>query len=199
MALNRIAILGWGSLIWDIEILAPHVEGEWQMAAGPRLPMEFSRISPKRKMGLVVCLDPEVGVACPTHAIESARQNIHAVEQDLAARERAPLSLIGAWHQSGVSRGRMPEVVANVKDWCVRYGWSGAVWTDLEPNFQAHTTQRFSVETGIAYLKTLGGENLAEAVSYIENAPTHTRTPLRDALKNDPWWRDALNKQAGDD
>jgi hypothetical protein len=33
--------------------------------------MEFSRISPKRAMGLVVCLDPAAGVPCPTHAIGS--------------------------------------------------------------------------------------------------------------------------------
>ena len=49
-----IAILGYGSLIWDLEILAPHVAGNWEMRAGPSLPMEFSRISKKRKLGLVV-------------------------------------------------------------------------------------------------------------------------------------------------
>ena len=79
-----IAVLGYGSLIWDLEILEPHVQGPWAMGGGPALPMEFSRISPKRKMGLVACLDPEHGVACPTHAIASRRDAVEAAAQDLA-------------------------------------------------------------------------------------------------------------------
>jgi len=192
----NIAILGWGSLIWDLEILEPHVEGDWQMATGPRLPMEFSRISPKRKMGLVVCLDPEAGVACETHVIRSARADIHAAVDDLAARERAPLARIGAWHNSGISQGRMPTVVGQVEKWCRAYGWAGAVWTDLEPNFHAYTERAFDVDAAVAYLKTLDGENLTEAVNYIDSAPAQTRTPLREALKDDVWWQRALQEQA---
>ena len=54
---GRFAVIGWGSLIWDLEILEPHVRLPWAMGGGPRMPMEFSRISPKRLMGLVVVLD----------------------------------------------------------------------------------------------------------------------------------------------
>ncbi len=71
---SRIAILGWGSLLWDLDDLAAKVDGPWLRRAGPRLPMEFSRISPKRKMGLVLCLDPADGTGCATHAIRSRRQ-----------------------------------------------------------------------------------------------------------------------------
>ena len=88
----RIAILGWGSLLWDLETLAPHVTGGWQHRHGPRLPMEFSRISPKRKMGLVLCLDPEAGAACATHAIRSARPALQDTIADLARRERTALA-----------------------------------------------------------------------------------------------------------
>ncbi len=188
MALKRIAIIGWGSLIWDLEILRPHVAGEWQMEAGPLLPMEFSRVSPKRKLGLAVCLDPEAGVPCQTHVICSKRSSIHEAIQDLQARERAPDGLIGAYH-ADFQHGRMPEVVTRVQAWCEAKGWSGAVWTDLEPNFEAHTTRGFSVTEGIRYLKMLRGESLEEAYNYIQNAPAQTATPLRAALANDVWWR----------
>ena len=188
MALSRIAIIGWGSLIWDLEILAPHVTGDWLMEAGPKLPMEFSRVSPKRKLGLAVCLDPAVGVACKTHIIRSARGDIAGALEDLRARERAPMGRIGAFHQD-FQHGRMPEVVELVAGWCADNGWDGAVWTDLEPNFKAHTAQDFSVERGVEYLKTLQGESLVEAYNYIENAPKQTATPLRAALKYDPWWQ----------
>lgn len=187
MALSQIAIIGWGSLIWDLEILTPHVAGDWHMEAGPLLPMEFSRVSPKRKLGLAVCLDPEAGVPCQTHIIRSKRGDIHDAIQDLQARERAPDGRIGAYH-TDFQHGRMPDVVARVQDWCNAKGWSGAVWTDLEPNFKAHTTRGFSVAEGIRYLKTLRGESLKEAFNYIQNAPVQTATPLRAALAKDAWW-----------
>ncbi len=164
MALSKIAIIGWGSLIWDLEILAPQVQGDWQMEAGPLLPMEFSRVSPKRKLGLAVCLDPAVGVPCRTHVIRSTRHKIEAAIEDLRARERAPEGLIGAYH-TGFQHGRMPEVVAQVQAWCAANGWDGAVWTDLEPNFAEHTGRAFSVDEGLRYLKTLRGESLREACS----------------------------------
>ncbi len=185
---KRIAIIGWGSLIWDLEILTSHICGDWQMTKGPQLPLEFSRISPKRKMGLVVCLDPTIGMPCATHVIRSNRDTVDAAQADLAARERAPHGRIG-WADIAGGAGRMGSVVLQVQQWCAENGWDGAVWTDLEPNFIDHTQQEFSVARGIAYLKTLNGENLSEAFDYIENAPSHTKTPLRDALAVDPWWQ----------
>jgi len=185
----NIAVIGWGSLIWDMEILSPHVEGAWQMQAGPLLPMEFSRISLKRKLGLVVCLDTTVGVDCATHVIRSTRTDIEATVEDLRARERAPLGRIGGVHRGGFQRGRRPEVIETVRAWCEKEGWHGAVWTDLEPNFEAHTKRGFTVEEGIRYLKTLGGESLEEAYTYIQNAPAQTATPLRAALAEDMWWQ----------
>lgn len=187
--MTRIAILGWGSLIWDLENLTPHTTGNWMMEAGPRLPMEFSRISPKRKMGLVVCLDPLHGVECVTHAIQSIRGDVAQTVDDLAARERAPLDLIGAVNAHGLQKGRMPEVCQAVANWCDAHGWDGAVWTDLEPNFVDHTGQAFSLQAGHAYLQTLSGESLVEAFNYIQSAPSQTRTPMRTVLENDPWWR----------
>lgn len=186
--MTKIAVIGWGSLIWDLEILAPHVSGGWQMAAGPRLPMEFCRVSPKRKMGLAVCLDTVAGVPCQTHIIRSARGDIHAAIEDLRARERAPEGRIGAFH-ADFQHGRMPEVVALVQKWCATNGWDGAVWTDLEPNFRAETGRVFSVAAGIRYLQTLRGESLEEAYNYIQNAPAHTATPLRAALARNEWWQ----------
>ncbi len=187
--MSRIAILGWGSLIWDLEILTPHTTGGWSMEAGPRLPMEFSRISPKRKLGLVVCLDPTVGVECTTNAIQSTKTDIAHTINDLAARERAPLGLIGAVHRNGLRKGRMPGVCEAVADWCKENAWDGAVWTDLEPNFFGYTQKAFTIDAGLTYLRTLTGENLIEAHTYIESAPHQTQTPLRAALAKDVWWQ----------
>ncbi len=184
-----IAILGWGSLLWDLDDLAPWTDRTWRLGSGPRLPMEFSRISPKRKLGLVVCLDPLTGVACTTHVIQSVRQTLPEAVADLAARERAPLHRIGWADRNGDGHSRMPEIVVAVAAWCRDTGRSGAVWTDLEPNFRDHTGLDFSVDQGIAYLQTLRGDSLDEAHRYIRNAPFTTRTPLRRKLSRTAWWR----------
>lgn len=186
---GAVAILGWGSLLWDLDDLAPKVAGPWDLRAGPRLPMEFSRISPKRAMSLVVCLDPEHGIGCATHAIRSTRGDVTEAIADLAARERAPLGRIGWADAAGLGAGRMPEVVALVGAWCRERGWAAAVWTDLEPNFREATGAAFTVTEGVAYLRTLGDASLGEARRYIRQAPSTTRTPLRRALACDPWWR----------
>ena len=71
-----IYILGFGSLIWDLDDLAPKVRGEWLMETGPHFPLEFSSISVKRKQSLVVVIDPVNGQPCPSHAIESVRETV---------------------------------------------------------------------------------------------------------------------------
>lgn len=192
---GRVAVLGWGSLLWDLDGLAPHVDGPWRLRAGPRLPMEFSRISPKRRMGLVVCLDPAAGVPCATHAIASRRPDLEAARADLARRERAPLGRIGWADARGRGQSRLAAVADAVGAWCRAGGWQAAVWTDLEPNFASETGGVFSVAAGREYLRGLGGDSLAEAFRYIRNAPATTRTPLRRALAVDPWWR-SLRAQA---
>ena len=183
----RIAILGWGSLIWDIEILAPHVTGAWRMSGGPELPMEFSRVSAKRKMGLAVCLDPQDGALCPTHAIRSTRTQVTQAAVDLAARERAPLDRIG-WATATDAFGRLPQVNDRVMEWCATGDYDAAIWTDLEPNFHEAPRDPFTVAGAIAYLKTLQGDQIEEAHRYIQEAPATTMTPLRRALAADPWW-----------
>jgi len=187
--MNGYAILGWGSLIWDLENLAPHVRGDWEMGGGPILPMEFTRISAKRQQALAVCLDAMHGVGCVTHAIASAREEFGTVVADLARRERAPEERIGAvCLVSERTVGASPEVVEGVHQWCAAGGWRGAVWTDLPSNFEEHLGKGFSVDRAISYLRGLTGASLDEAVRYIENAPTATDTPLRRALSDDAWW-----------
>ena len=188
--MNGYAILGWGSLIWDLDDLAPQVRGGWAIGAGPALAMEFSRVSAKRKGALAVCLDPVHGARCATSAIASVRDAIGAAVTDLARRERAPEARIGAvCLASGHTSGTIPEVVEEVRRWCRAGGWAGAVWTGLASNFEDHLGEAFSVPRAIGYLRALSGDSLDQAVRYIEQAPAATDTPLRRALAADGWWR----------
>lgn len=195
--MEPIYILGFGSLIWDLDDLAPKVRGDWLMEAGPEFPLEFSSISVKRKQSLVVVIDPDMGHPCPSHAIESIRDSVAEAADDLAARERTTLENIG-WVDlaTGQSSARRRVVADLVEGWCRKRGASGAVWTDGLSNFAAQRREAFTPELGIAYLKTLTGESLAEAVRYINSAPVKTDTPLRRALAEDSWWQ-ALGSGSG--
>ena len=193
-----IAILGWGSLIWDLHDLGSKVTGAWEMGQGPHLPMEFSRISPKRRRALVVVLDPDHGAPCPTHAIASRRADIAEAVADLAARERCSPARIGAvCPAAGRAQARAPAIAEAVARWCRAEGWRGAVWTDLAPDFAVRTGAPFSVERGVAYLAGLAGESRAEALRYISRAPVETDTPLRRRLAGEAWWQAALAAEGG--
>ena len=185
----RIAIVGWGSLIWDLDDLAPKIRGGWRLGAGPALPLEFSRISRKRGGALTAVIDPNVGEASPTAVIESVRSSVSEAADDLAERERAPLGSIG-WCDVAAdeSESRLSAVSAIVMIWCRSAGWDGAVWTDLSANFATVKKQSFDVEAALAYLQTLDRAALDHAIRYIESAPLETDTPFRRALAADPWW-----------
>lgn len=193
---GKIAVIGWGSLIWDLDDLAPKVSGDWVMGGGPRLPLEFSRISPKRAMSLVVVLDPDDGAPCESHVIASIRDDIHAAAHDLQRRERAQnIGQIGAvCRRTDFVRATDERIAAVVTDWCATHDVAGAVWTDLPRNFADITGKPFGIPAGIAYLRELPEHNLAEALRYISFAPRGTATPLRAALELEPWWRDARHR-----
>jgi hypothetical protein len=78
----KIAILGWGSLIWDSSEL--HLASNW-LEGGPILPIEFSRISDDGRLSLVV--DERHGVNVPTCYAHSSLTNLEKAIVDLQQRE----------------------------------------------------------------------------------------------------------------
>ena len=186
----KIAVIGWGSLLWDLDDLTPHVSGDWQVADGPRLPFEFVRVSPKRKQALVVVIDENHGVHCTTSHIESTRDVLELTIEDLARRERTTTQHIGYVSRDGtVTQSRHEFAAESVKGWLQRSRFDAAVWTDLAGNYLETLGEPFSVAGAIAYLSTLTGESLIEAHRYIESAPRNVETPLRAALREEAWWQ----------
>ncbi|MHC2302867.1 hypothetical protein [Rhizobium mongolense] len=61
----RIAILGWGSLIWDQRPEFDMHHKGW-LRGGPVLMLEFSRISESRKSALTLVIDNTHGEPCET-------------------------------------------------------------------------------------------------------------------------------------
>ena len=187
--MSKIAVIGFGSLLWDLDDLAPKVSGEWKMYEGPILPLEFSRVSRKRHYALALVIDYGDGAPCPTCVIDSVRSKIGAAIVDLANRERMDPTNIGfVDRNTGESHSHREETRNTLWNWIEDSNYDGAVWTDGERNFEALTGRAFSLQTAQDHLRSLQGISLEEARRYIRNAPARVETPLRRALENSPWW-----------
>ena len=183
------AVIGYGSLIWDLDDLAPHVEGQWTLYSGPQLPLEFSIVSAKRRRGLALAIDYKHGQSCPSCIINSSSNTIEKAVQNLAARERTSDKNIGFIERnSWAARSRSITTLSAVRNWLSDTDYAGAVWTDGASNFETALGVTFSVAAAIAHLRKLEGESAAEAKSYITLAPEKVDTPLRRALSEQSWW-----------
>jgi hypothetical protein len=187
---ERIAIIGWGSLLWDLENLTPHVSGEWARDLGPRLPLEFVRVSPKRLDALTVVVVRVHGVSCASSFRLSRQSDVNMAAANLAARERSTLDHIGFVSLgTGRHHSRLPETVDLVAAWLEGAGLDAAVWTDLPGNFRERTGQDFSIAAAVTYLGGLPEPSLVEAKRYIASAPAAVDTPLRRELDRHDWWQ----------
>jgi hypothetical protein len=195
---RKIAILGWGSLLWH-----PHAEfksrhGEWHFD-GPWLLLEFTRISPASKGGLTLVIDPVHGHPTQTAYCLSTRDNLDEARQDLQEREWAKtLDLIGCFER-GTSGGATSgdSVGAAIADWAAAKDFDAVVWTAYPPNFRDKTGTQFSVAAAAAYLKALPRDEQARAVKYIHKAPAFVRTPLRTALLEQDWFKRLVEEPQG--
>lgn len=178
MAGMKVAVIGWGSLIWQAGNLV--ILGDWNRG-GPFLPVEFSRISGDGRLTLV--LDDADGVAVGTRHAVSGRPNTEHAKEDLRLREgTSPLNIGFVDLPKGDRRSRISEVGMVVEDWAAANRYDAAIWTDLPPNFEERTGKAFSVGQAMMYLNGLPVAVRARALEYIEKAPPEVDTPLRRAL-----------------
>jgi len=175
----RIAILGWGSLIWKLGGLP--IASEWKTGA-PVLSLEFSRVSDNRKLTIV--LDPKAGTFCPTRFAFSDRSNLAEAIEDLCKREQTVQEHIGFVDlqrnlSSSQSYPDQVNVDAIVRQWCHDHQIEAAIWTALKPNFLQKVGVPFSVEAAIAYLEQLPPSIRTGAIDYFRQTPAEIDTPLR--------------------
>ena len=171
---KKIAIIGWGSLIWCPDSLHKHI-GEWQ-TGGPCLPIEFSRISGNGRLTLVI--DEENGAVIPTRFAKSRRNDLRDAICDLREREGTICKHIGY-----VERDKETEFPqsAVIRKWMSGTEFDAAIWTALPSNFEIKSDklEKFSVNAATEYLEKLSGDEKDVARKYIENAPREVCTPLR--------------------
>ena len=187
---ERIAILGWGSLLWEDD---PKFDWFNQQRTswdndGPELPLEFSRVSDSRNRALTLVIDPSKGTRCRVAYALSKRQTLAEVIEDLAKRESITNQRnVGRLQISSATSAanRTPEVLV-IEGWARRKNVTAVVWTALKSNFRNEVRKSFSVTNAVEYVCRLSGEGRSKAKEYVEYAPEFiqvpTRLPLIEAL-----------------
>lgn len=190
-----IAILGWGSLLWDTNPAFDAQHDHWKME-GPVLPIEFCRVSTSRGGALTLVLDTEHGQRCRVAYCLSKRKNIDDVVCDLRCREGTTVSNIGRCvrgNNCGSGFG------ADISAWAEEKSLDAVVWTALKSNFQtkSHCRQAFSVRRALAHIQSLDSIGKSKAAEYIWRAPDFVDTPLRRALQVEPWFKSLVTNKSG--
>lgn len=179
----KIAILGWGSLLWEPGEFLNEWITAWQYD-GPQLYVEFSRISRKRGGALTLVIDETNGTSTKVAWCLSKRKLLEDAIADLRCREETTMANIAhvcLAEETSMSGSSYKEIIA----WAKEKGIDAVVWTGLKSNFKKETGAPFSVEAAVAYLKRPDIDRQC-AAQYVREAPDFVRTKLRTALQNKP-------------
>ena len=184
----KIAIIGWGSLIWCQKGL--RLVSKWKKN-GPKLPIEFSRISKCDRLTLVI--DPD-GTEVITYWAESPFKYLKKARENLKAREGA--DKIDAIHFI-IRNGKVhKEVCEGVRNIMIKWlnnkrSIDAVIWTGLKSNWCKERRRAFSSKDAIDYLKDLKKRKKEKlAKEYITMAPRQINTSLRRRIRKDLHWTD---------
>jgi hypothetical protein len=89
----RMAILGWGSLLWEEHPEFDQWHDDWE-PDGPTLKLEFSRVSSTRLGALTLVIDPNHGAPTRVAWCLSKRKDPDDAVVDLRCREGCPIRYI---------------------------------------------------------------------------------------------------------
>lgn len=186
---GRIAILGWGSLLWEEQPEFSKFIENWSNG-GPILPIEFSRISSTRDGALTLVIDPDNGAPVNTKFALSRRKSPEDAACDLRTREGTVIRHIGLLDRdTNFCRSHWTFVADKIKLWAEENQLRAVIWTDLPSNYFEKTGKIFQVKNAIEYLKALSSKGQDAAKKYINNAPGEVVTSLRTIVSNDEWMK----------
>ena len=157
-----IAILGWGSLVWDPGALPIH--RHWHND-GPFVRAEFLRQSSNGRLTLVLA-----EMSGPVRSLWATFDGIDLVRarEALCDREGIPAknlnTSIGSWSRGDPS----PDCILEIDSWAASRGIESVVWTALRPKFNGRAGVCPSVDEAVAYLSALTGptRDLAEQYGF---------------------------------
>ena len=191
----KIAILGWGSLIWQPKELAYNKTFGWQKD-GPILPIEFARISKDGRLTLVIT---ENGTKVPVSFTLSNYHNLEEAVLNLAVREGSGRNSIGSYDKNKDTFSSKFLFKEEIKNWIRNTDFEAVIWTNLGENWnikndKGDIIRQIEPEKRIEYLKELKGNTSAIAEEYIRRTPIKINTDFRKKIEATLNWTPILNE-----
>lgn len=153
----RVAILGWGSLLWEGGSAFDKWHDDWR-CDGPILNLEFSRVSASRLNALTLVIDRDNGVPNRVAWCLSLRDDPALVHADLRSREGTTVGNIGRILLANSTPSLQDQSAADIAAWARTQALDAVVWTRLSSNFESATKVPFSVDNAQAYLRIFVSE-----------------------------------------
>jgi hypothetical protein len=189
---TKVAILGWGSLLWDKSQKEFDGRHEQWRFDGPVLKLEFSRKSASRLNALTLVIDPVHGQQCQVAYAMSKRISPEETIADLRARERTMEENIGCIFADGSRRqGRDGNSIDVISQWAKDKSIDVVLWTDLPGSFDGVAKHDF-LNAAVNHVQRLPPEGKAMAAEYVWRAPDFIITALRSTLQAEPWFKKPL-------
>ena len=160
----KVAILGWGSLIWEPGADFEKSIKPWKYD-GPKVKIEFSRISKSREGALTLVLDPKNGTETTVAWCISERARVEDALADLRCREGTTMANIGCVYVDEPAKPKSPD--QEILAWAMERKLDAVIWTALTSNFEKERGMSFSVEAVTAYIKTLKPAGKVRAAEYV--------------------------------
>jgi hypothetical protein len=173
----KIAILGWGSLIWDpreLEIAVP-----WHHD-GPQLPIEFARISSRNRLTLVI--KPGWDNVTTLWGLSSL-DSLNNARENLKTREGTEnLNNIGYYDflNNTYSSVHLSDAIkANLIAWNGDKKMDAIIWSDFSENFLAKYRLPFTIINVIRFLGERTPEEYPAVKEYNLKTPPQIQTRFR--------------------
>ena len=185
----KIAILGWGSLLWQPKDLHFNEEIGWS-ENGPFLPIEFARISKDGRLTLVITQN---GTVVKTYFAFSNYDNLEEAVLNLAVREGSGRGQIGSYDKSDNTFSKEVFFKNNILEWINYTDIDAVIWTNLGENWEIKNDNKEVIEEivpdlRIDYIKNLKGNKSALAEEYIRRTPVQIQTHYRKLIEKELGW-----------
>lgn len=184
----KIAILGWGSLIWQPKELAFDKDYGWK-ENGPILPIEFARISKDSRLTLVITSN---GTKVPVLYTLSKYDNLDEAILNLAIREGSGKKSIGKYNITDNSFSPNFLFEEEIKNWIDSTEFDAVIWTNLNEKWEIKNEDGIvsciNPEKRIDYLIELKGHQRALAEEYIRKTPSQIKTDFRKIVEQELNW-----------
>lgn len=193
-----IAIIAWGSLIWEPKYLNYDKQLGW-INDGPILPIEFARISKDGRLTLVIT---ENGCLNRTfYTLANSNISFEEAIENLRIREgKCNRKYIG-FYKAETDEFHTDDFKykEEIRNWSKEKKIKNIIWTDLPEKWSHKNENEETVNIipneRIEYLKNLPSEKKELAEKYIRKTPPQIKTNFRKLIEKQFNWKPIQNEQ----